>query len=216
MTPFLERPKILALRRRWTVRANRFATTEVIAGAVIMVTWSLLATIGARWLPITLIAVAIGLWLHLAAVETGSHLMMWMATGLVLGYVVLADAGFFGGLSAASYTAAAVSAVVHNELIRVSHARRRRGLIQDLVFQKVAVGLALVAVTTVGSMAVAQRLAEADDRAWWWMPVAIGVVLVLGAILSIAPARNAPPGQRDRWRPGDRIPPQPLGREEGP
>jgi hypothetical protein len=209
-------PRALALRQRWRGRLDRFSAPEVLAGALIVVTWALLATVTAGWWPIIAVAVGIGLWLHLAAVETGSHLMMWMTTGLVLGFIIVADAGFFGGLDAVSYSAAGVSALVHNELIRLNHARRRRAVIAERIYHLVAAGIALIAVITVVTVAAATALAGGGERSWWWMPVAIMVLLGTAGALAVAPARNAPPTSRHRWRPGDRIPPQPLGRSELP
>lgn len=206
-----EGPRGLALRQRWRVRGDRFSVPEVIAGASIMASWALLATMATRWWVLILVAMAIGLWLHLAAVETGSHLMMWVATGLVLGFIVVADAALFRGLNAVSYCAAGVTAVIHNELIRLSHGRRRQAVVDVGVYQVVAMGLALVAVTTMAAMTVAQWLANGPERSWWWVPATAAALLVISGALTILPARNAPPHSRDRWRPGDRIPPHPLG-----
>jgi hypothetical protein len=60
-------------------------------------------------------------------------------------------------------------------------------------------------------VAVAQPLAERDDGRWWWMPLGVTLLLVTAAAIAFIPARNAPTASRHRWRPGDRIPPQPLG-----
>ncbi len=207
-------PRIVTRRERWLVRRQHFSKPEVIAGSVIITTWAMAATIGAGWLPLVLVAIGVGLWVHLAAVETGSHIMMWLATALVLGFVVMASAILFVDLTAVSYAMAGVIALGHNELIRLNQARRRQATIDEEVYVKASIGIGMVALVTVGSIAAVELLSGDDGTAWWWMELGIIVLLALAAALTIVPARNAPPSSRDRWRPGDRIPPQPLGKSE--
>ncbi len=209
-------PRIVAWRRRWLIRGQHFTKTEVVASSLIIATWAIGATVAAGWLPLVLMAVGIGLWVHLAAVETGSHIMMWLATALVLGFVVMAGVTLFTDLSAVSYSMAGVIALAHNELIRLNHARRRQALIDEEVYFRAGTGMGMVAVVTVGAIAVAEPISERDGVTWWWMPLGIIILLATAVALAVLPARKAPPSNRHRWRPGDRIPPQPLGNSEQP
>ena len=206
--------RLAALRRRWQERMQRFATVEVIAGVLVMSTWAALATVGLGSLIIVVVVVAISVWLHLAAVETGGHSMMWLATGLVLGFIVMTSGAVFGGLEPVSYTVAAMTALIHNELIRLSHARRRQANIDEQIYVNAAVGIGLVAVAAVVGIGLAQPLTRSTGRSWLWMPAASAVLIAVVAALMLVPGRKTKASSRQRWRPGDRIPPQPLGRSE--
>ena len=205
--------RLAAWRLRWYQRMVRFAAPEVIAGALIAITWTILAVLGSVPLLLTVVLMAISLLIHLAAVESGNHALLWATTGWLLILMIIAAEGTFGGLRPLSYAIASLTILGHNELVRVSYARRRGAEVDEEVYVASAIGVGLAGVVAVIGIGGAQALAGATGRTWLWMPAAALVLIALGALLTVLPARNAPRPHRHRWRPGDRIPPQPLGQE---
>lgn len=208
---FADGERWAATADRWRTRLRWFAAPEVVISSLIVVFWALLATVGRGSAPVLLAAVAISLWVHLAAVESGNHSLTWVATGLVLLLTIAAATTFFGGLEPISYTLAALVALAHNELVRLNLARRRSAVIDEDVYVASAISLAMVGLVSGVGIGVAQFLTQSADRSWLWMAATAGVLTVAAVLLTTLPGRKGPPGLRDRWRPGDRIPPQPLG-----
>lgn len=200
-----------AIADRWRTRLKWFAAPEVVISSLIVVFWAALATVGLGSALVLLSVVAVSLFVHLAAVESGNHSLTWLATGLVLLLTITAASTFFGGLQPISYTLAALLALAHNELVKLNLARRRSAVIDEDVYIASAISLAMVGLVSGVGIGVAQRLAQSSDRSWLWVAATAGVLTVAAVLLTTLPGRKAPPGLRDRWRPGDRIPPQPLG-----
>jgi hypothetical protein len=94
-------------------------------------------------------------------------------------------------------------------MIRLNYTRRRRADVDPSVFQSSAIVITVAGVLAVVGVAVANSLAGDDGRTWLWMPVATGALLVIGIGLSLLPAWRAPEASRQRWLPGERIPPPP-------
>jgi hypothetical protein len=154
----------------------------------------------------------LGLWLHLVAVETGNHAVLWLTTGWLLILMLVASQATFARFGPLSYTVASATALAHNELVRISYARRRRGLVDESTYVSAAIGFGLASMVAVIGIGLAQLLADTStNRSWLFMPVAALALVGLGLAITVVPVRNAPRADRHRWRPGDRIPPQPLG-----
>lgn len=211
---WLDHDRVIALRSRWRARLNRFAAPEVLIATFIVVMWALLATLASGSIVVIGFVIGLGLWVHLSAVESGNHSLLWIATGMVLAFIVVAANTWFDGLEPVSYTVAAVIALSHNELVRLNHARRRSGAVDEAVYVSVAIGLGVVGLISVGAIGLAQQMNQGTDRTWLWMAAAAALITTMAVLLTVLPARNDSPAVRGRWRPGDRIPPQPLGEED--
>ena len=138
---------------------------ESMIGAFIMTVWAILAGMwGGVWG--VLIVLAIGWLLHIAAVESGNHVMLWLATAGLLAFVVVASATFFDGLPPVMLAAAGTTTLAHNELVRLNYARRRRAVIDDSAYRASGSGLAIVGAMGVLGVAVADAVGSQDDRSW--------------------------------------------------
>ena len=196
-------------------RLGRLDTPEVVLGALITAGWAAAAAValtGAALSVVTLAAaagaVAAVLWLHLAAVDTGHHSLSWMSTGVTVLCVVLALARRDAG--ALPFAAGGVTALAHNELIRLSYTRRREAVVDRGVPRGALLGLIASAVLALAGTGLAQAVSGGTGRSWVWMPATVGVLVLATMVLTVAPVRRAPVPSRDRWRPGDRIPPPPA------
>lgn len=220
-----ERGGVMAnLANRLQDQADRFALwilghidilrdPESMVGLFIVTLWAVLAGSWGGWVAIV-IFVVLSASLHFMAIESGNHVVLWLSTAALLVLIVIASEATFDGLSPVVLSLSGASALVHNELIRVNYARRRNATMHEQVFHAsgVATGAA-VGVAAIG-VVVAQVAAAGDSRNWLWMPAAFGALLIIGLVLSIGPARRASDASRERWQPGDRIPPQPLAGED--
>ena len=77
-----------------------------------------------------------------------------------------------------------------------------------------AIGLGLVGVVSVIGIGLASAFDGEGDRSWLWMAAALAVVFIGAILMTAIPRRRVPGSSSGRWRPGDRIPPQPLGQYE--
>ena len=90
--------------------------------------------------------------------------------------------------------------------------RRHDGRLRLCVFIASARAVGAVALISVVGIGLAQRLlAAGSDRSWLWMAGATGLLAAGSVLLTLLPGRGLRNGRGPRWRPGDRIPPQPLG-----
>jgi len=197
----------------WFVRHGRLLTDpESMVGWFIVTLWCVLAGLEGG-VAAMVILLAVGWFVHAAAVESGSHVLLWLATAMLLILVVVASQLTFGGLSPVLLAGAGASALLHNELVRLNYTRRRNALVHEAVYH--ASGLALAGAATVGIVGVAiiQILATGGQRTWLWMPAAAGLLLLIGFALALGPLRKATESSKERWMPGKRIPPQPLKSE---
>jgi len=202
------------LQRRWQGRARRWAEPEVVAASIMMAAVAVAggAVSGSAVVVVLLSVVALSL--HLAAVESGDLNLIWAATGLFVGFAVVVGSDL-GDLSPVGWTVAGLSALAYNELVRLSHARRRQAEIDDGVYGHVGAGFALVVAVTVAAVVLAQTSASTGSggRAWWWMPLISVVLLVTAVVLAVLPGWGATkPRPQAPWQPGERLPPPPLRR----
>lgn len=188
--------------------ARLLADPESMAAALIMTVWAALAGLAAGTIGVV-IAVLVAWFLHGAAVETGSHVSLWLSTAGLLILVVVASAVTLDGLHPILLAGAGTTVLAHNELVRLNYTRRRRADVSPSVFQSSAIAVTVAGVLAVVGVSVASGLAADDGRTWLWMPVATGALLVIGIGLSLLPTWRAPEASRQRWLPGERIPPPP-------
>lgn len=205
-------PKMVSKRRAWWARTARLTTVEVGLAGLILVLWAVLGTWGAPLL--TLFALILGLWLHLAAAESGGHVLMWMATGFVLGCMVLTAGVLLAGAGPVSLAVGSFTALVYNELLRLHHARRRNARIDEDVYVGSALGMGVLGLLSLVGVSLADRFDDEGSRSWLWMAAAIAILMLTATLVTAIPRRRFPKGTSQRWQPGDRIPPQPLGQLE--
>lgn len=205
----------------WRTRLGRLDTPEVLLGALITAGWAAGAAVAVTGAGLTVLtvgsaaaAVAVALWLHLAAVDTGHHSLSWMSTGVTVLCVVLALARRDAG--ALAFAAGGVLALTHNELVRLSYTRRREAVVDRGVPRGAVVGLVASSTLALAGTGLAQAVSGGTGRSWLWMPATVGVLVLATMVLTVAPVRRAPAPSRDRWRPGDRIPPPPMGGATAP
>ncbi len=210
----------------WRTRLGRLDTPEVLLGALITAGWAAAAALsltgvaftGAGLTAVTLGAAAgagaVALWLHLAAVDTGHHSLSWMSTGVTVLCVVLALAHRDAG--ALPFAVGGTTALAHNELIRLSYTRRRGAVVDRAVRRGAMTGLIAAASLALAGTGLAQAVSGGTGRSWLWMPATVGVLVLATTVLTVAPVRRAPLASRDRWRPGDRLPPPPSGGAPAP
>lgn len=205
----LSGPRMLALRARWARRLVWYQAVEVVFGSLIVLVWAVLLGLKLGWIGAVVLSI-ICLYLHFAAVESGQHLVLWLTTILLLVVAGGATSALLDQTTV-SYVVASVTVLIHNELVRLNFARRRRAIVDDAVFVGSATALGLVALVSVLGIGLAEWFAGTGQRSWLWMPVAAAAVGTVAVLLTALPARRHPMPSRQRWRPGDRIPPPPLG-----
>jgi hypothetical protein len=188
-----------------------YLSIEVVLATLVLLVWAAIPAIDLGWIGF-LILIAIPLWIHFAAVESGNHLLLWTST---LTMLILAITSLDGLRSATpvSLSMATLTTLGYNELVRLNHARRRGGTIDDEIYSGSALAMGLVGLVATAGITIAEML-SAGERTWLWLPVALVAVLGTSGLVLLLPARRAPSPSRERWRPGDRIPPQPLGRDD--
>ncbi len=194
-------------------RVERLTDPESMMAAFIVTVWSVLAGMQGGWLVI-LIVLAVTWTLHALAVESGNHVVLWLTTSALLIVIVIASQAVFGGLPPVLLAAAGATALAHNELVRINYTRRRNAVVHDGVFHASALAICGAGVIGIIGVAMAEIAAAGGERSWLWMPAAVGALMLVGFGLSIGPARRSAEANAERWQPGERIPPQPLGRDE--
>ncbi len=205
-------PPMTDRRRRWSERLWRLTTVEFILASLILTIWVVLGTLGSVIL--LTIVLGLGLWLHAATAENGSHVLLWMSTGFTFLWMLLASQFAFIGAGPMSLGVGSMTVLIYNELLRLHLARRRQAVIDEEVYVGSAIGLGLVGLVAVVGIGLASAFSGEDDRSWLWMAAALAVVFVGAVLITAIPRRRVPGGTPGRWRPGDRIPPQPLGHYE--
>ncbi len=196
----------------WRLRAVRLADPETIVSTIVVAVLGLLAGIGGGIVGMLIVLVVV-LAIHMVTVESGHYLMLWLATSMLLLLILLAFATIFPTVPAVLWAVGGAIALAYNELVRINFARRRQAIIDQSVFSSSTIGVG--AATLIGMIAtgVAQVLGSGSDRNWLWIVLAFFVVSLIGLAIAIVPVRNATAKDKERFQPGERIPPQPLAKE---
>lgn len=189
-----------------TRHARLLGDPESMVAALIMTVWAAIAGLSLGTAGVV-VAVFIGLALHAAAVESGNHVTLWLSTAGLLILVVVAAAITLGGLHPIVLAGAGATVLAHNELVRLNYTRRRYAKVDPAVFESSIAGLAGAAALAIVGVALANGFAGTDDRTWLWMPIATGALLAIAFALSTLPTWRADEASRERWLPGQRIPP---------
>ncbi len=189
---------------------NHHTQPEWLAGLSIMLLWAVVAFADLGLL-FGVGAVAFGVVLHYVAMESGSHTWMWLATGAVLLYVLVAYVSFLSDVGPIALTVGGASALAYNETVRVNHMRRRDAEIDPSVFVGSAVAIAVAGgIGLVGITAVVV-IGDETPRAWTWMPAAALAVIAVTYLLVVLPTVRVPENSDRRWVPGTRLPPPDAG-----
>ena len=131
-----------------------------------------------------------------------------MSTGLTVMCIVLALTSL--GAGPLVFAAAGVSALIHGELIRLSYTRRRRAVVDRGVVRGAAAGVTAAAALALAGVWLAVTVSGGRPE----LGVDAGHGGGAGDGDHGVDGGSGPPGPaavRDRWRPGDRIPPPPAG-----
>ncbi len=182
---------------------------ESVVAAFIMTFWSVITGAQGGWITI-LMLFGSSMLLHIVTIEHANYVLTWMTNSWLLLLVVLGAELTFDGLPHWLLAVAGTSVLGYNELLRINQLRRRNAVIHEQVFH--AAGLAVGGaglLATVG-IAVAQVLDIGGGRNWLWLPAAVFVLLAIGFLLTVGPTRGRSEADKERWEPGERIPPQPL------
>lgn len=186
---------------------------ESMIGLFIVTVWATLAAANGGWL-VLVIVLTISWAAHVIAVESGNHVLLWLSTALLLVLIIVASVSTFGGLPPVLLAAAGTTALAHNELVRLNYTRRRNAVVHADVFSASGLGVGGAALLAMIGVAVATVADDGSERSWLWVPIAVGVLMLIGFTLTITPARRSSKASKERWQPGDRIPPQPLANED--
>ncbi len=186
---------------------------ESMIALFIVTVWATLAAARGGWM-VLVIVLAISWAAHAVAVESGNHVLLWLSTALLLVLIIVASESNFDGLPPVLLAAAGTTALAHNELVRLNYTRRRKAVVHAEVFSASAFGVGCAAILATVGVAVATVADDGSERSWLWVPIAVGVLMLIGFALTITPARRSSKASKERWQPGDRIPPQPLANED--
>ncbi len=148
----------------------------------------------------------------IVAVDAGSAAMSFMV-GVYLTIVGSATMTSLD-LGPLGIVVVAVSIMLYLDLLRLSFARRRTDGLDDALFVRTIGSSAIVGVLSVLSIVIALTVTGGDSagdssRSWLWVPMAIGVIIVPAVVLVIASGRRSGQYDKRRWRPGERMLPQP-------
>lgn len=198
-------PDSLAWLGRWAASLRR---VEVVAGAAILAGWSAAALGGVVPVPVAVVAAIGAIALHLAAVDTGSFSLLWLATGVALALITVAGRTLLAGADPILFTGAGITALAHNELLRATYAGRRGAIVDRQVRRSSTLGTVLAGLVALLAVGLAAPLADQDaQRSWLWTPLALGVVMLVLVCFTVGPTWSAPEVSKERWQPGDRLPP---------
>lgn len=187
---------------------NHHTHPEWLLGLAIMLLWAVIAFANAGLL-FGVGAVVFGVILHYVAMETGSHSWMWLATGAVLLYVLVAYVVVLDEIGPLALTVGGASALAYNETVRVNYMRRREAQVDPSLFIGSTVAVTVAAAVGLVGVGATVALQGEAPRAWLWMPAAILTLFTVAYVLVIAPTIRAPADSDRRWVPGARIPPPP-------
>ncbi len=187
---------------------------ETLLGYAIMALWALLAGQAGGWVLI-IVLLAIGFGVHAIAIESGNNVMLWLCAVVLVLYALLAWGSFSQDPSPLMLTFAGCTVLLHNQTIRLGDSRRRAAAVDDSTF--LAAGLAVAVVTGISIIGTMLAMALFDRSAswsWLWMPAAAFALFAVGVAVAVVPPWRSPRSDRQRWQPGERLPPQPLGSDE--
>ena len=184
-------------------------TTEWLVGLAIILIWAVIAfaSIGPA---AALAAVTFAIVLHYVAMETGSHVWLWMATTVMLLFVLVAYASVLNNIGPMALAIGGAMVLIYNESIRLNYNRRRDAVVDSGVFAGSAIATVIATVIGIVGIGASVLLGGQSERNWLWMPAAVITLMIVAYAVTLIPVRQAPPTSRQRWEPGTRIPPRPV------
>ena len=190
------------------LRRELYRQPETIAAHALMaISAATLALIGAPLLLIIVLA-GFGSCLVVLTVMSGSHAMVNLTLGyfVVLLLVWLVDVG-----AGAAIIALVMSLVlIMSDLFRLNFARRRSAKVDARLFITTLGFSLIVAVVSTLSIAVGDLITGDTQRSWVWVPITTVPIILLISIGAIAIARKPGSYDKRRYRPGERMLPQPT------
>lgn len=188
-------------------RARRFADPESMIAAFIITCWTAIAMLPFSLVGLVLLLVVTWL-LHGLAVQTGQPAFLWMATGSVLIVSMIPLLG--GAFPAGVWAFAGATALAYFQLVSLNGLRRRQAEVDVTVFQISGIAIAASGAAGVLGVSLADAVAREGERSWLWVPASLAMLFVLGLAMAVVPTRFATATSRERWVPGERIPPAPV------
>lgn len=188
------------MSERWAIYTTPAASVAI----ALMVIVSVSATIGSHPAA-TAMVVLIGVALVMITIDTGGHSMLIFAGAFLLMAMALAI-GRTSLDGPVPWVIAGVVVIAFSDAVRVSFAQRRAAVIEPTVVRGVLVGLAIVAVGSVGAGFAIDALGTIGSNAnWLLVPLALLLTVAGAVVLVVAAGRS--PGEFDkrRWRPGERL-----------
>lgn len=196
-------------------RREMFGSLPAVSAMLIMALAAIFATLGTH--PILMgFMVIIGVLLVMITIDTGGHSMLMLAAGYIMIALGLTIQRLELGGSM-PWVASAVVSLLFADLLRLSFAERRHGVIEGDVYQGVFVGLAVVAVSsgvTIGLVAWLES--SAANGNWLLVPLALALAVI--GLVGLAIGVSKSPGQYDkrRWKPGERLMAPPRAASDDP
>lgn len=196
-------------KRIKALRSELYRSPEIIAAHALMAIVSAsMLLIGAPWLVVVILA-GFGSTLIMLSVMSGSHAMVVM-TVCYFGVILLAVSGD-AGLGAAGFAAWMSLALFLSDFFRLNFARRRSARVDQRLFVNTLGFTFVIALVATLSMFAGSLVASSGgERSWVWVPIASALILVLIAAATIAIARKPGTYDKRRYRPGERMLPQPT------
>ncbi|MEM7342012.1 MAG: hypothetical protein AAF467_25440 [Actinomycetota bacterium] len=196
----------------WFDRALvRYSPPELVVSHLIIGMLVLASSLGLFSIVILIVLLLVGGAAHVAAIEAGRADVLWVSTIVVATLGLLTLLIYQAEARPVSLAMVAVVALAYNEAVRLSFGRRRNGVVTDAVLQRSAIGIGAIALGSIVAVQAAAALSgEVEDRPWLWMPIAAAALTFAILALLWIPSVGRRPNDRQRWRPGERLPPPPL------
>lgn len=211
----LARSLVQRLRSMLEHIADHHAAPELLVAVAIMTGWAA-AGFSQFGFVAVVAAILLGWALHGVAAETGGFGWLWLATGLVLLYMVFARSTVLSGASPLWLATAGATALAYNEAVRANHWRRRRARTSPGVFASSALAVAAAGLLGVAGVAAARFISGGSQSSTWWQPLAAVALFALAVALLLLPTLRTPESSRERWTPGTRLPAPPKVSQAGP
>jgi len=196
-------------------KREMYSSWPAISAMAMMVVVSLLGTVGTHPVAMALTAL-IGVVLVIITIDTGGHSMLMFSAGFVLIALALTiqRMGLEGPLP---WTAAALVSLLFADVVRMTFAERRSGVIESEVYQGVFGGFVVVAITSGVTIGLVAVLGSGSANGSWLL-VPLALFLAVTGFVGLAIGVSKSPGLHDkrRWKPGERLMAPPRSAADDP
>ena len=191
------------------LRRELYRQPEIIAAYGLMMLWSFAMLVGGAPILAVVLLGLLGVVLVVLVVMSGSHAMVMMAAGYLSLLILIGIASTDAGNTALAASMSTVLLLM--DLLRLNFARRRSAKVDPRLFATTLIFTVLVAVAATLSVAIASIPGRSDDElSWLFVPIASIVLLVVAGLFVFLLARKSGTHDKRRWRPGERMLPQPT------